>query len=278
MSKSSKPLLIVTGDSWSDPRQLGYEDIKVWPEKVAEFMDWDLLNVSCMGQGNDYICNAAIDAIVKNHDREIIVFPLWSQANRLNTWDLEPGLIFTPHQIREYKEDTPLALLEHQIREYFKNTKYWTEFEKNGLTYDNRIIHCINSTLRSVWLLNDFCEKRSIQILHNCALPLIVGCHWISGGDFTHEEDNQLTDMYESYVKEHSVYYDKVDKIKHKVVSSFFNRQDSTLYRYRRHLISAENKHPNQKGHDLIAYDFIRKYEEISNSDDEYVTPVFVYD
>ena len=49
MSKSSRKLLIVGGDSWSNPNESCYIEYgvnKIWPNIVADFLDMDLINIS----------------------------------------------------------------------------------------------------------------------------------------------------------------------------------------------------------------------------------------
>lgn len=300
----NKKLLITSGDSWSDPEHSGYQqnNIRVWPEKVADFMDWDLLNVGRVGEGNDYIYNAAVDAILENQDRDIVVFPFWSQPNRLNMWNAKVGIVFIPD--RELYEKTLIESsgtgadkgvydinyyrveLQHDIQKYFeglndiccnlykdKNEEGWSQ-----KYYDYMLLHCSLSSLRSVYLLDDFCKKRNIEILHNAALPVSRCPHWVLHKESVGiDKDNEKNDRFLAELKK-NMFYDLLENIENKVVDSFFDGKHAAIEKYKKYHISEIDKHPNQKGHDLIAYDFIRKYEEIFNRDDEYVTPVFVYD
>ena len=91
MSKSFKKLLITGGCSWTSPNEPYYVAAgmtKVWPNYVADWFEWDLLNVGHGGASNDLIHNRVIDAIHQNEDRDIVVMCAWSQAMRLTLFDM----------------------------------------------------------------------------------------------------------------------------------------------------------------------------------------------
>ena len=74
MSKYSKKLLITGGCSWTSPIEPYYKEAgmdKVWPDHVAEFFDWDLVNTGMGGASNEYIQGRVLDAIELNQDRDI---------------------------------------------------------------------------------------------------------------------------------------------------------------------------------------------------------------
>jgi len=297
-----RKLLIVSGDSWSDPEHSGYQkhNIRIWAEKVADFMDWDLLNVGRVGEGNDYIYNAAVDAILENEDRDLIVFPFWSQPNRLNLWNAKAGVVFIPDResyediLKKHEDVDDIKLgfnffrvrIQHMIQDYFEglsevNADMFKDRNEEGWSqayYDYMLLCCAISSMRSIYLLDDFCKKRNIEILHNVALPIVRCPHWILHKESVGiDKDNEKSDKIMIEIKK-SIYYNRLRNIQNKVVNNLFNPYESSIQRYQKYHISEEDKHPNQKGHDLIAFDFIRKYEELYNTDDSYVAPVFVYD
>lgn len=86
-----KRLLIAAGDSNTDADYWAYKpnNIKLWPELVAEKKGYDLINVARSGFSNAWIENSIFDAVMENKDRDIVVMVLWTAPERLNVFDLD---------------------------------------------------------------------------------------------------------------------------------------------------------------------------------------------
>lgn len=269
----SKPLLITTGCSWTADDHVGYikNNIRTWPHIISDFMNWDLINVAKSGQSNNFICDKAIDAIVENEDREIIVFSYWTQPNRLSVFDTT-FLVFNSEPHLASHTDN-FVKMRYELKNHFVDL--FNIVDEND--QEEIVMNVINQSLRSVYLLDDFCKKRNIKILHNTALPIINGAHWVLDKEKKLKaEDARKNDHYTSAAIQSS-YYEKIEAIENKVVNSFFDNNESGFHKIANYLIRGD-KHPNQKGHQLIAFEFMNKYEELFAEKFKGPEPVFIYD
>ena len=82
-----KPILLVSGDSWTDSN---FESVhhpemdtswKKWPEILAEKLELNLVNVAFSGSGNQYIYSSLLDKIVEL-DNIALVIAGWSKGSR----------------------------------------------------------------------------------------------------------------------------------------------------------------------------------------------------
>ena len=64
----SKKKLVVSGDSWTagslDSRENGHVlEFPLWPEYFGEMLNMDVINVSFVGKGNEFIYNSIVDKL-----------------------------------------------------------------------------------------------------------------------------------------------------------------------------------------------------------------------
>ena len=236
MSKSSKPLLIATGCSFTDGAQRRYiqRNIDVWPDVVSNFMDWDLINVGKAGSGNDYICNAAIDAILENNDRDIVVMALWSNATRLDFFDKDACVIVPNEYKSRVDEIARPALHKDEIIEFNKII--------HELNYLPSIKWIIKHTIRNIWILNTLCKFNNIKIINSRYLNFLP----LQGRYFDDEFLNNQ--IHELYFKDGIITKEDLN------LSTILGRDE--------YCISKFDRHPNKRGHELIGHNFIEKYRE----------------
>ena len=86
-----KPILLVSGDSWTDSN---FESVhhpemdtswKKWPEILAEKLELNLVNVAFSGSGNQYIYTSLLDKIVELDDIALVIAG-WSKGCR-SDWE-----------------------------------------------------------------------------------------------------------------------------------------------------------------------------------------------
>lgn len=236
MSKSSKPLLIASGCSFTDSLQARYTNLRIdtWPDVVSDFMDWDIINVGKAGSGNDYICNAAIDAILENNDRDLIVMVLWSNATRVDFFDKDACVIVPNEYKSRVNEIARPALHKDEIIQFNKIL--------HELNYLPSIKWIIKHTIRNIWILNTLCKFNNIKIINSRYLNFLP----LQGRYFDDEFLNNQ--IHELYFKDGIITKEDLN------LSTILGRDEYCL--------SKEDRHPNQKGHNLIAHNFIEKYRE----------------
>mgnify|MGYP003109983389 CR=1 FL=1 len=274
MSKSFRKLLIVGGDSWSDPDDPGYREFnvkKIWPEMVADFLDYDIINISKGGAGNSYIHGQIIDAIEANSNRSIVVMVNWSQAIRLSLFELQLAqLTFNVHMP---KLTGKFARKKIEIQNHIRELIHWHVYhpEKFHLSEEELWLKTANISLRDIYLLDQYCKTRNIPILHHRALHPLIGIEWI----LKPRVDFELRDRVLEVCKQNQ-YYQKILKFKNIVGHpNFFEKGSSCFDLYHKYFLSPDELHPNESGHQLIAHSFINKYielyEEISLAEPSYV-------
>jgi hypothetical protein len=201
-------LLIVGGDSWSDPNEEYYADIdKIWPDYVAEFIDADVINISQGGAGNSFIYGQVIDAIMANPDRKIIVMVNWSNAVRLTPFEIRKAqLMFNDKKPAKDLSTRKFAWYRHKAQDYLRLI-FNRAVERSFITEKEFWLNVANISLREIYLLNDYCRLRNIPIIHHRAMPILVGIDRI-----LKQEKNEKLNQYVQELCKNNVYYQKILK------------------------------------------------------------------
>ncbi len=268
----TKKLLIAAGDSWTNDTEDCYRAAgmrEVWPNYVAKFLDFDVLNVAHGGAGNQYICDKAIDAIENNSDRELVVMVGWSQSHRIVPYEMMNGQL--THTLLMPEAEPPMGKYKKQAEIAIQEL---AKCHIDGkMPKEEFYLQVGNQSMRAIYLLNDYCQRRNIPIIQGRALDTLSGIEWILKAEMNPYERDIV---YESCKK--SVYYDKIKKFKNLIGDpDFFKRQASWFSVYKQYYISNEEKHTNSQGMQLIAHSFVSKYLEMYEETTE-EEPVYVYD
>lgn len=274
----TKKLLICGGDSWSSPNDPCYVEFgvdRIWTDMVADFMDWDIINLGRGGVDNGYIYGKVVDAIEENSDRDIVVMVNWSQAIRLVPYDLNIGQLtwninmpnlappFGPAKVRAQESLRDLFSLHIQEGTRFANKLQIEEFW----------MKVANFSLRQIYQLDTYCKNKEIPIIHHRALQTLSGIEWILEPRINPYLRRDMLKV----VKENQ-YYKKISKLKNVVGNkNFFAKKSSCFELYPDYYLSPSEKHPNKQGMSLIAHSFINKYLEIYGSETT-AEPSYVYD
>lgn len=291
----TKPLLITAGCSWTDALEPGYTEngINVWSSIAAEFMEWDVINRGTGGAGNQFIANKVFDTINENPNREIIVFVYWSQACRASifgldnivlgksgNWNREPNESrLTKASVEKYISER-LNFISKKHIEYPTTTVHGLDSEMN--VYTNVVLE----SLRTICLLDEYCKMKGITIIHGTALNTIMGAEAV-----THVDPHKGVEAYDVMssrrmklreklfeVCKDLKYYQYIENMTNKLERNFFDYSESGYHKYEHLFISAEDNHPNQKAHQLIAAEFINAYHRELNKDRPASEQSYVYD
>ena len=276
MSKSSKKLLIVGGDSWSNPNEkcyIEYDVKKIWPDIVADFLDMDIINVSTGEAGNSYIHGQIIDAIENNIDRDIVVMANWSQAIRIDPFEIK--LAQLTFNVNLQNSITAFGSAKNECQKALRHLYqlHVDDPDHHFMEKEEFWLKVANVSLRDIYLLNEYCKLHDIPLLHHRALPTLSGIEWI----LKPEIDFKLREEVLEVCKQNQ-YYQKILKFDNVIGNSnFFEKGSSCFELYHKYFLTLEEKHPNESGHQLIAHSFINKYIELY---EEKTTsePSYVYD
>lgn len=285
----TKPLLITAGCSWTADDEPGYveNNINIWSNIAAEFMEWDLINTGVGGSGNTAIFNRVIDSIAENPDREIIVFVYWSQACRMTIFGLDNIVLGkSGHWVREPKETrlTKVSVEKHiserlkfistRERKYAAATVGKLDSEMN--VYGNVVLE----SLRVICLLDEYCKLKGIPIIHGAALNTIMGAEAVTQTEPNDVMSDERISLREKLFEasKNMKYYQYIQNMPNKLEIDFFNYAESGYHKYEHMFISETDNHPNQKAHQLIAAEFINAYHRELNKDRPASEQNYVYD
>ena len=285
----TKPLLITAGCSWTSDDEPGYveNNINIWSNIAAEFMEWDLINTGVGGSGNTAIFNRVIDSIAENPDREIIVFVYWSQACRMTIFGLDNIVLGkSGHWVREPKETrlTKVSVEKHiserlkfistRERKYAAATVGKLDSEMN--VYGNVVLE----SLRVICLLDEYCKLKGIPIIHGAALNTIMGAEAVTQTEPNDVMSDERISLREKLFEasKNMKYYQYIQNMPNKLEIDFFNYAESGYHKYEHMFISETDNHPNQKAHQLIAAEFINAYHRELNKDRPASEQNYVYD
>lgn len=238
-----KSLLIAGGCSNTDPNWHAYVDngIMTWSPIVAEFLNTELLCLGKSGMGNDYICNSITDAVLDNPDKDITVVTLWSGPGRLNLFDFY-------YYVFPLFDDAFAST--NMIRELFK-------YEMKDISFFELDRKMVNFNLRCFWRLNTFLKERNIKHYQIHYKSVVNDVPWV----LPYYANRVLTP------EDKMFQFERQEKIMEYVTENrYFNKEYFTHHDWRHNFIVGDDesmqipddKHPNQKGHDYIASEFIR--------------------
>lgn len=301
MSKSSKKLLITGGCSWTSPIEPYYKEAgmdKVWPDHVAEFFNWDLVNTAMGGASNEYIHGRVLDAIELNLDRDLVVMVNWSAAHRMLLYDIPlsqitfnvfPQKLAPPFGSGKIKCQKAIReLLQAHVENYYprRPDRYRENYDPDipggvctygysGVSKDDFYRMVMRWSIRHIYMLDAYCKSKGIPIIHHKALNIMDGIEWML--DPTINNLNR-EDVYKAIREKDNLYnhyFHKIRTWKNVVGGDLFEFGTSCYELYPKYYLSHENQHPNAQGMQLIAHSyvnqFIKTYEERATTEADYV-------
>jgi hypothetical protein len=307
MSKSSKTLLIVGGDSWTDiagSHWYQIKNIQLWPYKVAKHFDCDVVNAGQGGASNGFIANQTMDAIYKHYLHadyydNCIVMILWSEGRRLNPWNNQSrAMIDLIVPSIEHLEQLIDDGKEYHIENYRVGAELRHFYRKKIIDYKqpNKTVLFFNDIIedsyRNMYLINDLCKRNNISIIHGKALPTVS--HIPNTLELTNDEKTKL-DLHDYVGSLHKedldhlglYWYNKAKEITNVIAGKNITDTKPMIDYMKtdpeKYLLPC--CHPNQEGNDVI-FKFFSSYpnepdENIEipmDAEVEYKYNDFVYD
>mgnify|MGYP003113757964 CR=1 FL=1 len=233
-------MILVSGCSYT----VDIYPFPVWPTLLAKKLDTEVINVASSGAGNDYIFSAILDKLVSINDSVDMVIVMWSEFQRVDFERKSQWVAM--HHLRNNSSNSPWinpitdALIEHGI----------------GFPRETS-----RKSLRTFYAFQSVMENSKIPFLQ------IVGTTPIPSYDEQYVEGKKVKYIAEDGMKEfiRTPYLDKIDDTKF-LGWPVFNRiggfciddkideWDSGVRDLSPKLrISAQDSHPNKKGHEHIA-------------------------
>ena len=301
MSKSSKKLLITGGCSWTSPTEPYYKEAgmdKIWPDYVAEFFDWDLVNTGMGGASNEYIQGRTLDAIEQNLDRDLVVMVNWSAAQRMSLFDMPISqltfnafmpVLDPPFGLGKIEcQKSIAALLQAHVENYvsYCPDRFRENYDPDvpesvcghgvtGVSKDDFYRMVMRWSIRNIYLLDAYCKSKSIPIIHHKALNIMNGIEWMIDPTinmWNREECHKAIREKDNPINH---YFNKIREWGNVVGGDLFELGTSCYELYPRYFLSSEEQHPNAKGMQLIAHSFANKfietYEERATTEADYV-------
>lgn len=307
MSKSSRTLLIVGGDSWTDiagSHWYQIKNIELWPYKIAKHLNCDIINAGQGGASNGYIANQTIDAIYRNYLHtnyydNCIVMMLWSEGRRLNPWNNRSRamidlIVPSIEHLEELIDDNKEYHIENyrvgaELRHFYRKKIIDYKQPNKAVLFFNDIIE---DSYRNMYLIDDLCKRNSISIIHGKALHTvrhIPDCLYL-----TNDEKTKLN--LHDYI--HNLHKENLDNLglywyeKAKEITNVISGNNLTdVQSMDKYMATDPEKyllpcgHPNQEGNDVI-FSFFSSYPDDPDGTIEIPTGIeieykyndFVYD
>lgn len=234
----ARKLLIVGGDSLTDPNYLHYRKgkVRMWWELLAEKNNWDVIFTGSSASCSDYISNKTMDLIIENQHRDIIVTTVWSRGYRDSFAD-------TLHLILEYGQrgwkDPEINFMKHITSEIKNDDSYTMDEFMTGIYF---------KSLRAIWKLHDFCKIRDIPFYHaqggwTFLIRDLLKVQ-VEGGELDMTQNSFFTGF-----NKHRYYTDLI----HEPNFAGWDYSLAIDVIQKDYNMTLRNPHPNQKGHEHMA-------------------------
>ena len=242
-----KKILVTAGDSWTGGHQMPVGlNGKVWPNMLAKKLGWDFLNVGRGGAGNEYIYNSMVDALSRKNNKVDLAICLWSNADR---WDFEGETSFQVNPDNQ-----------HQFGVYTKEETRKRRLEVMDIIFKHNLAsgkYNILKTLRWQNAFQNYCQCNNIPFIQGTAFYPSQQLDKVHGNIVQIYLEHSLFD---SILEKHFWGWPMYEELGGKTMSTMLNKIDPGETKLR---ISTIDKHPNDKGHKLMAEALYDKYEEI---------------
>lgn len=274
----STKTLIAVGDSFTDPKMYSFID-KVWPDYISE----KNINLGKSGSSNQYIFNAAIDAIENSEDKDLFVIACWTDSHRFNLFDITTGWLDSPEFIWkkfEQLEKNNKEVIHGAANKLARVSIYSKMINEQETDLANAYFKVVDSSLRCMYLLEEYCTLKGIEYYHFSGLDPIADKTILEAMTSHPNHTYSNTDVLEkgiNKVKTESIWYNKLNKSK-KFLG--FDWNSDSFIRANNWTISKDDGHPNAKGQEMIA-NVIHKFittgqrEKINLNDERFK---YIYD
>lgn len=227
-----KKILLASGCSYTDPTYFSIFHPNIdcnwpkWPELLAKKLDMEPMNLGYSGAGSEFIYSSLLDKILEHKNKIGLVVAGWSRACR-SDYAVSNG-----------------------------DTMYLNRNEKWDKYGDNK--YFIERHLRYVYSLQQICKSLKIPLKQAQIINSYETARWHKGSEVWPEARDKVLDREKHYEIIYKNPYAKLindDFIGHLGCPALggWNMQD---FFTDNDYISDEDRHPNAKGHQLIASKF----------------------
>ena len=275
--------ILASGCSFTEGGRLGLDPYdNPWPVQLSKMLNCKVTNLGICGQGNDYIFESIIKQVCDNPGKYDLVCVMWSEAMRVGSPSTyTPGNYITYNPFNEVSRYSCINEL---------NEMNWDK------TYDDGYIGAIQRGVTSQWYFtygtahpSDFTlddslaniVKRYIDTLMAKVIALEaflkslgINCIFSQGTDIVSGQDSMCLQWVEAqqitaeYIIEKSI-IDNID------TNLWTNWPPATPLGNQSYIqtmidngtvVSLYDAHPNEQGHQIIAEEYLKKYNELYGS------------
>ena len=293
--KEMKNKLYAFGCSWTDS---SCWDFQTWPDIVGNYFDLNVFNLGYHGRGNSYILNTLTDALYEGNHNVSAVMILWSGQDRINvftnpkaktsTWNLTSAINYF-NKWKSIKNNNKMKRHYHSIID--------TQFDHSSDT----IWEIINSNgkyipeefLRTVYQAQKICDINNVPMICMCGTTLF-GKETFSKPRLEIINQSKCLNLEQNWLQKYSCrdeeekwtkylqtfldckYYDWVeDNVNFlgfpiypeiggwDVTTGLYKDGELRTEGKSPYRVSIDDSHPNAKGQEVIANEFIKAYKEI---------------
>lgn len=248
-----------------------------WPTILGSQLGFDnVVNLGRSGNSNDAIFKQTQDYIIDNNNKVDMICVLWTTVARLNLHDMS-NINWNATYNSKLRSNTwpgSLRKIEPIVNKDPFTIRIMRNFnlEKFTAIIENNWIKLAHEHLRNIFMLNQFSRYNNIPIYHMQGVPAYVP--YLS----TLPGPSGPGDTYPGWMKWYN--YKRKEYLKALMCSKYFNilEEQTNIWGWpferelagtdmnseftEEHIISEKDKHPNAKGHQLIASKFMEIINE----------------
>jgi len=249
-----------------------------WPTILGSQLGFDnVVNLGKSGNSNDAIFKQTQDYIIDNNNKVDMICVLWTTVGRLNVHDMSNINWNATYNSKFQKtaEGAPKTTYPGKIEPkdpFTIKTMRIFNLEKFTDIVENNWIKLIHEHLRNIFMLNQFSRYNNIPIYHMQGVPAYVPyLSTLPGPSGPADTSPHRSGWYKSKKREylkalmHSKYFSILEE-QTNIWGWPFERAlagtDMQSEFTKEHIISEKDKHPNAKGHQLIASKFMEIINE----------------
>jgi len=245
-----------------------------WPTILGSQLGFDnVVNLGRSGNSNDAIFKQTQDYIIDNNNKVDMICVLWTTVARLNLHDIDNVNWNATYNSKLRSSTWPGSLAKQNPKDPFTvKTMRIFNLEKFTAIVENNWIKLAHEHLRNIFMLNQFSRYNNIPIYHMQGVPAYVP--YLS----TLPGPSGPGDTYPDWMKWYN--YKRKEYLKALMCSKYFNilEEQTNIWGWpferelagtdmnseftEEHIISEKDKHPNAKGHQLIASKFMEIINE----------------
>ena len=272
--------LLAVGCSYTDEHFRSKENPEIdcsflkWPTILGSQLGFDnVVNLGRSGNSNDAIFKQTQDYIIDNNNKVDMICVLWTTVGRLNVHDMSNINWNATYNSKLRSSTWPGSLAKQNPKDPFTvKTMRIFNLEKFTAIIENNWIKLAHEHLRNIFMLNQFSRYNNIPIYHMQGVPAYVP--YLS----TLPGPSGPGDTYPDWMKWYN--YKRKEYLKALMCSKYFNilEEQTNIWGWpferelagtdmnseftEEHIISEKDKHPNAKGHQLIASKFMEIINE----------------